>query len=178
VSHACGTRDRDGKGEGKGREGKGREGKIGADAPALPSVPLIGEPLEIERPVFNPPAEQNESAEDQFWNLVGTLERRGIARSMCARLLKLYDADFESARRCLKAASEAKDPGRYIGKALSNMRDEAKQAPVFDESAIPKDWPEPIKKLIRSGSSVELVRPGRWRHAGYLVDGNGIEVGV
>jgi len=115
--------------------------------------------------------------EQGYWELASQARSSGVTPSMMGKLAKLC-SDYERAYRILVSSLKTKRPMAYLGKVISNLKEE--QAPIHIN--IPRTHePEvvlqarlhgwPIRKTVREDGS-----PG-WYVAGFLYDHTGDAVG-
>jgi uncharacterized protein YdaU (DUF1376 family) len=111
-----------------------------------------------------------DSPQDRFWRTAEALEARKIARSRCGQLLKFQSID--DATETLRAAGRARDPGRYLGKVIDNLRKEAQ--PAKNGSAASE--PEWLADYRASGA--HIAREGAmWRIGEGLYNEAGDQIG-
>lgn len=114
------------------------------------------------------------SAEDDFWALKQDAITAGLTTSRMGQLAKLCQ-DYNRALKILRIALKTKNASAYVGKTISNLKDE--QQPVIARSKEPEivlqarlhGWP--VKKSVRSNGEIG------WWVAGTLYDKGGASVG-
>lgn len=115
-------------------------------------------------------------AEDEFWEIVDRESKsRRIPRAMMAQLLKLHDGDCEMALVSLKAAVKAKEPTKYLGKVLANIKGERELASAPERRD--EKYPAFVRDFISEGYHVEKKANGTWRCGGSIYDSSGQVVG-
>lgn len=116
-------------------------------------------------------------SEAEYWSLATQARSKHISRSMMGRLAKLSQ-DYDKALNILCDALKTKQPAAYLGKVLSNLKDEFQppqiHIPRSHEPSIVTDarlrgWP--VRKTVRGNGDPA------WWVAGVLYDQGGIDVG-
>lgn len=113
------------------------------------------------------------SYESDYWALAPIAGTHGIQRSQMGRLAKLC-MDFKRAHQILLDTLKAKSPTTYLGKVVSNLREETLPAQRSSEPEVVLQarlhgWP--VRKSLRSNGEMG------WWVAGTLYDKGGASVG-
>lgn len=118
------------------------------------------------------------SYEDQFWQLTGELEKKGVARSRSAQLLKLSDGNFVVALAQLRSVARAKEPSSYLGAVINGLRRDRGEFPPPTRGR-PKQSHEPefATSAREDGYQVEQLESGNWRIGSNIYDQRGELIG-
>lgn len=119
----------------------------------------------------------DQSYEARFWALATTASQSKITKSMMGKLAKLCQ-DYERAYRILSDSLKTHRPANYLGKVISNLKDEqsppAINIPRSHEPEVAlqarlRGWP--VRKTTRTNGEPA------WWVAGTLYDQGGVDVG-
>lgn len=125
------------------------------------------------------------SPEDQFWELATALSKFGIRRSLCVKLAKLNDGEFDVTVAQLQDAAAKRQPATYLTKIVRNLEAERErererqyeQARLNFTIGGDAKEPEFVLEFRRAGYLIETRANGTWRIGGDVFDARGQVIG-
>lgn len=119
--------------------------------------------------------------EAEYWALAPQAREAGVVKSRMGQLAKLCN-DYSRAYSILQAAIRTKNASAYLGKVISNLKEEVALEPINISNKQRKEEPDvvvrarlrlwPVRKITRSNGT-----PG-WFVDGILYDQGGVDVGA